>query len=52
MIARLKRERKDIRVDYNLNKYIEKDEDLKRVEWNGREIRNGEFSYHVRHVQH
>lgn len=38
MIARLKRERKDFKIPYDLNKYIEKDEDLKRVKWNGREI--------------
>lgn len=42
MIARLQRDRKDIRIPYDLNKYIEKDEDLQRVEWNVREIRNGE----------
>lgn len=42
MIAKLTRERKDIRIPYDLNKYFEKDEDLKNVEWNGREIRNGE----------
>ncbi|KAE9375264.1 P-loop containing nucleoside triphosphate hydrolase protein [Stipitochalara longipes BDJ] len=40
MIAKLQRERKDIKVPYDLNKYIEKDDDLRRVEWNGREIRN------------
>lgn len=42
MIGRLQKERKDIKVPYDLNKYIEKDEDLRKVEWNGREIRNGE----------
>ncbi|KUJ23826.1 uncharacterized protein LY89DRAFT_692743 [Mollisia scopiformis] len=40
MIARLQRDRKDISIPYVLTKYIEKDEDLQRVEWNGREIRN------------
>ncbi|KAH0563422.1 hypothetical protein GP486_002012 [Trichoglossum hirsutum] len=40
MIKRLERERKDIWVPYDFKKYIENDEDLKRVEWNGREIRN------------
>jgi hypothetical protein len=43
MIKRLERERKDILVPYDFKKYIENDEDLKKVEWNGREIRNGEF---------
>jgi hypothetical protein len=42
MIAKLQRERKDVKIPYDLNKYIERDEDLKKVEWNGREIRNGE----------
>jgi hypothetical protein len=41
MIAELTRERKDIKIPYDLIKHIEKDEDLKNVEWNGREIRNG-----------
>ncbi|PQE20537.1 atpase aaa-type core protein [Rutstroemia sp. NJR-2017a BBW] len=40
MIRRLERERKDIKVPWDLTKYIERDEDLKSVEWNGREIRN------------
>jgi len=43
MIAKLARERKDIKIPYDLNKYIEKDEDLRKVEWNGREIRNGAY---------
>jgi hypothetical protein len=44
MIGRLRKERKDVKVPYDLTKYIEKDEDLKKVKWNGREIRNGELN--------
>jgi hypothetical protein len=44
MIGRLRKERKDVKVPYDLIKYIEKDEDLKKVKWNGREIRNGELN--------
>ncbi|KAI9695072.1 MAG: hypothetical protein M1820_008934 [Bogoriella megaspora] len=37
-IERLRKERKDIKIDYNVPKYIKKD--LLHLSWNGREIRN------------
>ena len=42
---RLKRERKDIGVDYEVKQYVETE--LAEQDWNGREIRNGTIRRYI-----
>lgn len=38
-----KERRKDMRIDRSAWKYIFENKDLRKIEWNGRQIRNGKF---------
>jgi ATP-dependent Clp protease ATP-binding subunit ClpA len=40
----------EIRYEYEAKEYVKKNEEVKKLQWNGREIRNGRFAVlvHVR----
>jgi hypothetical protein len=40
-LAKLERERTDVIVTDRARTFLEEDEDMKSIQWNGREIRNG-----------